>query len=43
MAELGWSPARPGVIHEKKVAANEDVIYDVTNAIDANLMRKVVS
>ena len=42
-AELGWSPARPGVIHEKKVAANGDVIYDVTNTIDANLTRKVVS
>lgn len=42
-AELGWSPARPGVIHERKVAANGDVIYDVANTIDANLMRKVVS
>jgi hypothetical protein len=41
--ELGWSPARPGVIHEKKVAANGDVIYDVTNTIDANLTRKVAS
>lgn len=42
-AELGWSLARPGVIHEKKVAANGDVIYDVANTIDANLLRKVDS
>jgi hypothetical protein len=41
--ELGWSPARPGPIHEKKIAANGDVIYDVVNTIDENLMRKVVS
>jgi hypothetical protein len=41
--DLGWSPMRPGVIHEKKVAANGDVIYDVTNTIDENLNRKVVS
>lgn len=43
MPELGWSPARPGPIHEKKVAANGDVIYDVINTIDDNLMRKVDS
>lgn len=41
--ELGLSPVRPGVIHEKKVAANGDVIFDVTYTIEDNLTRKVVS
>ncbi len=41
--ELGWSPARPGPIHERKIAANGNVIYDVVNTIDENLTRKVVS
>ena len=43
MPELGWSPARPGPIHEKKVAANGDIIFDVVNTIDDHLMRKVDS
>lgn len=41
--ELGLSPTRPGVLHEKKVAANGQVIYDVVNTIDENLTRKVDS
>jgi hypothetical protein len=41
--ELGLSPVRPGVIHERKVAANGDVIFDVTYTINDDLTRKVVS
>jgi hypothetical protein len=41
--ELGLSPTRPGVIHEKKVAANGDVIFDVAYTIQPDLTRKVVS
>jgi hypothetical protein len=41
--ELGLSPIRPGVIHERKVAANGDVIFDVTYTIDGDLTRKVNS
>jgi hypothetical protein len=41
--ELGLSPVRPGVIHEKKVAANGDVIFDVAYTIEPDLTRKVVS
>ncbi|MGJ0508350.1 MAG: SGNH/GDSL hydrolase family protein [Methylocystis sp.] len=41
--ELGLSPIRPGVIHEKKVAANGDVIFDVAYTIEPDLSRKVVS
>lgn len=41
--ELGLSPIRPGVIHEKKVAANGDVIFDVTYTINDDLTRKVES
>lgn len=41
--ELGLSPIRAGVIHEKKVAANGDVIFDVTYTINDDLTRKVVS
>jgi len=41
--ELGWSPARPGPIHERKVAADGGVIYDVVNTIDEHLTRKVDS
>lgn len=43
VGELGWRPARPGPIHEKKIAANGDLVYDVVNTIDENLTRKVVS
>ncbi len=43
VGELGWRPARPGPIHEKKIAANGDVVYDVVNTIDENLTRKVES
>ncbi len=43
VGELGWRPARPGPIHEKKIAANGDVVYDVVNTIDENLTRKVDS
>ncbi|MEK4035054.1 hypothetical protein WOC76_08440 [Methylocystis sp. IM3] len=43
VGELGWRPARPGPIHEKKIAANGDVVYDVINTIDDNLTRKVES
>jgi hypothetical protein len=43
VGELGWRPARPGPIHEKKIAANGDVVYDVVNTIDDNLTRKVES
>lgn len=41
--DLGWSPTRPGPIHEKKVAANGDVIYDVVNTIDEHLLRRTES
>lgn len=41
--ELGLSPVRPGVIHEKKVAANGDVIFDVAYTINGDLTRNVVS
>ncbi|MGE5368325.1 MAG: SGNH/GDSL hydrolase family protein [Chloroflexota bacterium] len=41
--ELGLSPIRPGLIHEKKVAANGDVIFDVTYTIENDLSRKVTS
>jgi hypothetical protein len=41
--DLGWSPIRPGAIHEKKVASDGRVIFDVTNTIDENLNRKVDS
>lgn len=41
--ELGLSPTRPGVIHEKKVAANGDVIFDVAYTIQPDLTRRVVS
>lgn len=41
--ELGLSPTRSGVIHEKKVAANGDVIFDVSYTIQPDLTRKVVS
>lgn len=41
--ELGLSPVRAGVIHEKKVAANGDVIFDVTYTINDDLTRNVVS
>lgn len=41
--DLGLSPIRPGAIHEKKVAANGDVIFDVTYTINDDLTRKVVS
>lgn len=41
--ELGLSPIRPGLIHEKKVAANGDVIFDVTYTIKDDLTRKVDS
>jgi hypothetical protein len=43
VGELGWRPARPGPIHEKKIATNGDVVYDVVNTIDDNLTRKVES
>lgn len=43
VGELGWRPARPGPIHEKKIAANGDVVYDVVNTIDDHLTRKVDS
>ncbi|MEK8123014.1 hypothetical protein WOB59_08015 [Methylocystis sp. IM4] len=43
VGELGWRPARPGPIHEKKIAANGDVVHDVINTIDDNLTRKVES
>lgn len=43
VGELGWRPARPGPIHEKKIAANGDVVYDVVNTIDDKLTRKVES
>lgn len=43
VGELGWRPARPGPIHEKKIAANGDVVYDVVNTIDEHLTRKVDS
>lgn len=42
-SDLGWSPMRPGVIHEKKVASDGRVIFDVTSTIDENLNRKVDS
>jgi hypothetical protein len=41
--ELGLSPIRPGVIHEKKIAANGDVIFDVSYTIKDDLTRKVDS
>lgn len=41
--ELGLSPIRAGVIHEKKVAADGKVIFDVAYTIDGDLSRKVVS
>ncbi|WP_363349583.1 SGNH/GDSL hydrolase family protein [Methylocystis echinoides] len=37
------SPIRPGVIHEKKIAANGDVIFDVSYTIKDDLTRKVDS
>ncbi|MGJ0508349.1 MAG: hypothetical protein ACR652_14760 [Methylocystis sp.] len=43
VGELGWRPARPGPIHEKKIAANGEVVYDVVNTIDEHLTRKVDS
>lgn len=43
VGELGWRPARPGPIHEKKVGPNGEVVYDVVNTIDENLTRKVES
>lgn len=41
--DLGWSPARPGPIHEKKVDASGRVVFDVVSTIDEFLTRKVDS
>ena len=41
--DLGWSPARPGPIHEKKIDASGRIVFDVVNTIDAFLTRKVES
>jgi hypothetical protein len=43
VGELGWRPARPGPIHEKKIGPNGELVYDVVNTIDDNLTRKVES
>ncbi len=41
--EMGLSPIRPEVIHEKKVAAAGNVIFDVSFTIEPDLTRKIVS
>jgi hypothetical protein len=41
--ELGWGPARSGVMRDKTVAANGVVLFDTASTIDDNLTRKVVS
>jgi hypothetical protein len=42
-ADLGWGPARAGVFHEKRIAADGAVAYDVAYTIDESLTRKVIS
>ena len=39
--ELGYGPVKAGAFDEKKIGPAGEVVYDVTNTIDENLLRRV--